>query len=235
MGRVIYLVQFFRAVPPTPPLMGPAFAITVVVASAIVIADPMRVRQALMPLLMLQLFACSSGFMIPARRGHYDLVLTSGDTRLTIASVHWMMSMLPGIAAWLVVSLVEAIVLGGASVSALAPGSVVAWALVSTLPWALTVTLPRFAGAIGWLLALAVTATAAPGALNVDLFSSIADGSSWFEAALGLLLYPPAMVGEDFAGPQVWLAAPPLLVAAFAMVYAFGWIDHEDIPLEASQ
>ena len=43
------------------------------------------------------------------------------------------------------------------------------------------------------------------------------------------------MVGEDFAGPQAWLVAPPLLVAAFAMMYAFGWIDHEDIPLEASQ
>jgi len=235
MERVIYLVRFFRAVPPTPPLMGLAFIITAAVAAVIVIADPDRVRQALMPLLMLQLFACSSGFMIPARRGHYDLVLTSGDSRLTIASVHWMMSMLPGVSAWLVVSLVEAIAVGGAPVSALAPGSVVAWALVSTLPWATTVTLPRFAGAIGWLLTLAIAATAAPGVLNVDLFSSIADGSSWLEAALGLLLYPPAVVGEGLVGPQAWVAAPSLLVAAFAMVYAFGWIDHEDIPLEASQ
>ena len=235
MERLIYLVRFFRIVPPTPPLMGLAFATTAAVAAAIVIADPGGVPEALMPLLMLQLFACSSGFMIPARRGHYDLVLTSGDTRLKIASVHWMMSMLPGIAAWLVVALVEAAAVGGAPVSALARGSVVSWVLVSTLPWAITVTLPRFAGAIGWLLALAVTGTAAPGALNVDLFSSGADGSSWFAVALGLLLYPPAMVGEDFAGPQAWLVAPPLLVAAFAMICSFCWIDHEDIPLEYSQ
>jgi hypothetical protein len=235
MARIIYLVRFFRVVPPTPPLMGVTFVVTTSVAVAVVIAHPDRARQALMPLLLLQLFACSSGFMIPARRGHYDLVLTSGESRLWIAAVHWMMSALPGVAGWLLVSLVEGVVTSGPPTSTLASGSVLAWAVVSTLPWALTVTLPRFAGAIGWMLVLTVTASLAPHAVAGDLFGAGGRASSWFEGALVILLYPPVTVGERLAGSQGWLAAPALLVAATAMIYAFGWIEHDDIPLEAGQ
>ena len=235
MMRAIYLVRFFRAVPPGPPLMGVAFTIATAMAATSVLADPESARRALTPLLLLQLFACSSGFMIPARRGHYDLVLTSGESRLTIASVHWMMSLLPGVSGWLVVSVVETLVRGGAPATALASGSVLAWVLVSTLPWAATVALPRFAGAIGWLLALAVTAAMAPDALNGDLLATGVAGSSPLEAAVAVLLYPPAAVGESLRGSQGWLAVPVLLVAVVSMVCALGWIEHDDIPLEAAQ
>jgi hypothetical protein len=235
MARVIYLVRFFRVVPPTPPLIGVTLAVTTSFAAAVVVADPDRARQALMPLLVLQLFACSSGFMIPARRGHYDLVLTSGESRLGIAAAHWMMSALPGVAGWLLVSLVQCVVTRGEQTSALASGSVLAWAVVSTLPWAITVALPRFAGAIGWMLVLAVTASLAPRGLTGGLFDAAGGGRSWFEEALVILLYPPVTVGEHLVGPQGWLAAPALLIATTAMVYAFGWIEHDNIPLEAAQ
>src|SRR5688572_12273067 len=122
MMRAIYLVRFFRAVPPAPPLMGIAFTVATAIAATSVFADPDNARRALTPLLLLQLFACSSGFMIPARRGHYDMVLTSGESRLTIASVHWMMSLLPGVSGWLAVSGVEALVTGDAQTAALASG-----------------------------------------------------------------------------------------------------------------
>jgi hypothetical protein len=235
MAGVIYLVRFFRIVPPTPPLMGVTLVVTTAVAAAVVIADPDRARQALMPLLLLQLFACSSGFMIPARRGHYDLVLTSGESRLRIAAAHWMMSALPGVSAWLLVSLVEAVVSSGARTSTLASGSVLAWVVVSTLPWAMTVALPRFAGAIGWMLVLAVTASLVPRGVTGGLFDASGRGASWLEGALVILLYPPATVGEPLVGPQRWLAAPALLIATTAMVCAFGLIEHDDIPLEAAQ
>ena len=51
------------------------------------------------PLLLLQIFATSSGFIIPARRGHYDLLLTCGARRPTIALVHWLVSFTPGVCA----------------------------------------------------------------------------------------------------------------------------------------
>jgi hypothetical protein len=49
-----------------------------------------------------------------------------------------------------------------------------------------------------------------------------------------LLLYPPALLGVHLGVPQGWLAVPPLLIAVMAMVYAFGCIGHDDIPLEAA-
>ena len=235
MTRAIYLIRFFRVVPPTPPLMGIAFTVATAMAAVGVFRDPDGARQALTPLLLLQLFACSSGFMIPARRGHYDLALTSGESRLSIASVHWMMSLLPGISGWLVVAMVETIVTGGDQVTTLASGSVVAWVLVSTLPWAVTVALPRFAGAIGWLLVLAVTAATTPGALHGEALAPDATGPSRLEAAVVLLVYPPSMVGESLGNPHGWLALPALLVAVVSMVCALGWIEHDDIPLEAAQ
>ena len=143
--------------------------------------------------------------------------------------------MWPGGAVCVLVGFVEAVGPPGAHASALASGTVLAWALVSTLSWATTVTLPRFAGAIGWLLTLAIAATASPGAGSGRLFDSVGAGTSWLEGAVALLLYPPVIVGEDLAGPQGWLAAPAVLVATTAMVYAFGWIEHHDIPLEAAQ
>jgi hypothetical protein len=235
MARFLYLVRFFRIVSPMPPLMGVTFVATTLACAAVVAIEPARVPQALTPLLMLQLFACSSGFLIPARRGHYDLLLTAGETRLRIAMAHWMMSLLPGVACWIAVAAVEAVATHGARTMAWASGSVLAWVLVSTLPWATTVALPRFAGAIGWLLALAVLAATIPAAVDGHLFDRVGAGASWLEAAVALLVFPPLMVGKDVVGSQGWLAVPALLVAVVSMVHAFGWIEHQDIPLEAAQ
>jgi hypothetical protein len=235
MARLVYLVQFFRVVSPLPPLMAVTFSATTVISAMVVAVQPVRVQQALTPLLMLQLFACSSGFLIPARRGHYDLLLTAGESRLRIALVHWMMSWLPGVACWMVLAFVEAAATRGTQAAALASGSILAWALVSTIPWAATVTLPRFAGAIGWLLALAVLAATLPAAVDGRLFDVIGAGTSWFEAAVAVLVYPPLAVGENVMGSQGWLAIPAVIVAVASMGYALGLIEHQDIPLEAAQ
>lgn len=235
MMRLAYLIRFFRVVSPLPPLMGVTFTATTAVSGMVVAIEPVRVHQALTPLLMLQLFACSSGFLIPARRGHYDLLLTAGESRLRIALVHWMMSWLPGLACWMVLAFVEAAATRGAQAAALASGSILAWALVSTIPWAATVTLPRFAGAIGWLLALAVLAATVPTAVDGRLFDVVGAGTSWFEAAVAVLVYPPLVVGENVVGSQGWLVVPAVLVAVVSMGHALGWIEHQDIPLEAAQ
>ena len=58
-------------------------------------------------MLLLQLFGNSSGFDVPARRGHYDLLLTHGEARRRIIIGHWAASALPGVASWLVLGVVS--------------------------------------------------------------------------------------------------------------------------------
>jgi hypothetical protein len=235
MRRIVFLLRFFRAVPPVPRLMAATFAAVAVAGALLVVLDTPRAAAALTPVLLLQLFAASSGFSVPARRGHYDLLLTLGESRLRIAVAHWLASILPGAAAWLVVALTELLATRGSQALLLASGSVTAFALVSTLPWAMTVALPRFSAAIGWLLILALAAMVLARQRVAGLFGGLAGGESWIETVIALLLYPPMLVGESVAGPQGFIVLPALLVAGGAMAQAFAWIQRIDIPLEAAQ
>ena len=155
MSGVLYLVRFFQVVSPLSGLVVWTFGVLVIADACIVVLAPGRTAGALAPLLLLQMFAASSGFALPARRGHYDVLLTRTGRRISIALAHWLTSIAPGIASWLIVASVESLTTGRAS-AALASGTCVAVMLVSTIPWALTVALPRFSGGIGWLLVLTI-------------------------------------------------------------------------------
>src|SRR4029453_3267579 len=154
-----YLVRFFLIVPPVPSMMAGTFVVLTIAGGAAIVSDRTRAPGALVPILVLQSLAASSGFSLPARRGHYDLLFTRGSSRTRIALVHWAMSILPGVASWLVLALVELVVSAGSGKRLLASGTCVAVCVVSTLPWAVTVALPRFSGGIGWLLVAVTAAT----------------------------------------------------------------------------
>src|SRR5688572_16282541 len=139
MRDALFVVRFFRIVSPVPPLMIPAFAGVGTLAALLMVLDSDRTRVAVIPLLLLQLFASSSGFLVPARRGHYDVLLTSGHARALVAGIHWMMSILPGIATWLAVAVVEIIATTGSRMVLLTSGTLAAVVLVSTIPWSATV------------------------------------------------------------------------------------------------
>ena len=233
--RALLIFRFFRIVSPVPRLLMGALATVTMAATVIVVWEPLRADVALTPVLLVQLFAASSGFMLPARRGHYDLLLTSGHPRVAIAVAHWVTAILPGVVSWTVLAVAEIATTRGSAASMLASGTVAALVLVSTLPWALTVGLPRFAGAIGWLLLLALFAAVLAPLAPPRLFNILGGGESWAEAAVALMLYPPMLVGESLAGPQVFLVAPALMIAAGCMVDAVRRIDREDSPLEAAQ
>jgi hypothetical protein len=80
-----------------PLLMLGALGVATVISMAVISIEPGRAASALTPILLLQLFACSSGFDVPARRGHYDLLLTHGETRHRIVVGHWLASAFPGL------------------------------------------------------------------------------------------------------------------------------------------
>src|SRR5688572_10369335 len=107
MRDLLDIVRFFRIVNPIPRLMMRAFAGLALLAALLVLARPDRPADAMTPVLLLQLFAASSGFMVPARRGHFDLLLTAGYSRVRIAATHWVLSILPGLGTWLVLAGIE--------------------------------------------------------------------------------------------------------------------------------
>lgn len=233
MTNIVYLCRFFLVVSPVPPLLRSALAATVAVSAIAVALDASRAEAALTPLLVLQLFAASAAFMVPARRGHYDLLFTRGQGRLLVAAAHWTASIAPGVVGWIVLVLVEMAGRVEGPIALLTSGAMGAVFLVSTVPWAATVALPKFAGAIGWLVVLAMFAMAVRG--NTRVFTELGGGTSWVEGTLAILVYPPVLVGEDLVGPHGLLALPALLGAAASLAYAFAWIERHDVPLEAAQ
>jgi hypothetical protein len=234
MRRILLLLRFFWTVPPIPPLMAATFAAVALAGVAQIVFQPLSAARALVPLLLLQLFAASSGFAVPARRGHYDFILTTGASRAWIAGAHWAMSIVPGLLGWAVLACAELVVTRGTGASIASSGSVAALAVISTLPWAFTVALPRFAAAIGWLLALVLVTVNWSGDGTLRVLEAAGD-RSWMETAITLLLYPPLLLGESVAGPQRAIVLSVLLISIGAMAYAFVWIDRRDIPLETAQ
>src|ERR1044071_2001279 len=107
---MIEAIRFFRVVPPVPSLMMTTFVVVTIASVVAIGIDPTHTRGTLNAVLLLQAFACSSGFAGHARRGYYDLLLTRGERRGIIATVHCVMSAVPGVASWVVVSAAEAVI-----------------------------------------------------------------------------------------------------------------------------
>jgi hypothetical protein len=228
-----YLLRFFRVVMPLPGMILWTFAGLVAGASAMIVIAPSRTAGALAPLLLMQMFAASSGFAVPARRGHYDLLLTRTGNRVSIAIAHWVTSIAPGLASWLILASVEALTTGQAAVC-LSSGTCVALALVSTIPWAVTVTLPRFSGGIGWLLVLTMAGiTFSPD--NPEWLSTPGRAQTTLTASWALLVYPLTSVGRHLSIHDLMLLAPALILAVMSMGIACGWVARATFPLEAAQ
>ncbi len=102
-------------------------------------------------ILLVQLFAVSTGFTRFASRGYYDPVLVSGRGRLRVAFAHFVVSALPGAWAWVVVGVAQAVKARSLDVPALRPAGWAGLLLVSTIPWALTLRLPPLSGGAIWL------------------------------------------------------------------------------------
>ena len=221
MAPSIHPLRFFRIVTTQPSLILWTYAVVVLIGAVAVARDPSRSAGAMVPVLLLQLFAASSGFEVPARRGHYDLLLTSGHPRVWMALVHWTISIAPGVVAWLTLAAVEGIASGGANTGLLAAGTLAAMSLVSTLPWAITVRLPRYSGGIGWLLALAI---------STSVWSSMQTWPAW-----RFLVYPAGLVGHELGVRDAVIAAPALVLALVSMAAACRWVSRASVPLEAAQ
>jgi hypothetical protein len=210
-----------------------AFAVSTVVAITMLLVDPTRTAGTLTPILLLQLFACSSGFDVPARRGHFDLLLTRGVPRRLVVLGHWWASALPGLVSWLVMATVaEVAAWNGVLFSVGTTGAVL---LVSTIPWAVTTRLPRFSGAIGWLLILATVSLLAPPVAGIEVRGAGESWQTWLTTSFAFLVYPPVLVGHALSGRDALVLLPAAIGAGLTMAAAVWSIGRRDIPLEAAQ
>ena len=218
MRGTAFLIQFFRVVPPVPPLMRGAFVASVVAAAVALGLHATDPYGALAPVFLLQTLAASSGFAVPARRGHYDLLLTSGVSRLWIGVAHFVASILPGVLCWMVIAALEAVSGGGFPVVSLASGTVAALIIVSALSWAGTVPWPRLTGGIVWLL----------------IFVAPVD-HGLFPATASVLVLPWTLVGANVLSFGAIPVATASAVVVTAVVGALIWIWRTDITLQVAR
>ena len=225
-------LAFYRVVPLHSRYMWLALAVVTAAGILILLVDASSGEQVVVPIVFLQMFAASTGFAVPARRGHYDLLLTAGAGRVRIAATHLALSIAPGIAAWLAVACVEISLRGGES-RALAAGSVAAVLLVSGLAWAVTVPLPRLSGGIMWLLAIVMLLGATDEWRAAAL--SVREGIPTIGGALVYGLCPFVLVGRPLRWPAAWVLLPGIAVSVLAVIFALFWMTRMDVALEASQ
>jgi hypothetical protein len=231
---VIAPLRFLRVVPLHSPYMLLALAAVGLSSMAMIALDPTMGEDAIAPVALLQMFAASSGFAVPARRGHFDLLLTGGATRLRIAAAHLAVSVLPGVALWLVLGLAGMAAARTIAPRAFAPGTVFAMLVISVLAWAVTVPLPRLSGGIAWLLLIAL---ALVGWLEWRALVTAAGTGTLDPVTLAAmyLVCPLLLVGQRLTSMQAAALVPGAVIAAAACAAAIWWITRMDVALESAQ
>jgi hypothetical protein len=223
--------RFFLAVPLQSPYMLGGLALVVVLGMAELVLAPSSGQDAVVTLLLLQMFSASSGFAIPARRGHYDAILTGGSSRTAVVGWHLVMSVAPGLVGWLVLGACE---LGVGRSVVLSGGSIAAMVMVSAAGWAVTVPLPRLSGGVVWLVLL-LAGLGWPTAWREDMLTAAAGGADLQTRAVVHLLYPLAVAGRALTQEDVVGLLPAMALAMAGCVVAWRWLVRMDVPLEAAQ
>lgn len=149
-------IRFFLVVSPPPSWMRVALVLVGLTGCVMLWLNPADVDSALGSILLLQMFAASSGFLSAASRGHFDSVLVSGRQRWHIALASLMAAASPGAVAWLAVAVLAAALGHGAD--ALAAQRLVAFFSVSSVAWAIGLALPQAAAGGLWALVLVALA-----------------------------------------------------------------------------
>ena len=235
MSTWILLFKFYAIVTPVPPLVSRLAIAVVATCAGLALLEPSAMSAPLAALLVLQIFAASSGVVGPARRGHYDALLARGIGRAHILWGHWLASAAPGAACWAAVAGLNWLVSGGQAGSrALTSGSVLALWFASSIPWATTVALPRFSAAIAWLVVLVTTLTMMPSGQSALVSALVGiDVSPW--SGVAALVYPMGLIGRMLSPEQWTMLTPGLVVSVAGPAAAFVWFVRADIPLESSQ
>jgi hypothetical protein len=206
----LYALRYFQIVPVVPPLFNVAFAVAVAAAALRMMSGASAAIDALTPVLLLQLFVASSGFRFAARRGYYDLLLTSGTPRWQIAIAHCLVSILPGIVSWACIAALDVTLNRGGGWMSIAPGTCVAFVGASVIAWSVAVFSSRTATTVIWLLVLTIP-------------------------AIGRLVSPVQLLGTTWSHANGLMLVSGCVTAGMAFTAAIASIVRGSAPLEAAQ
>lgn len=193
--------------------------------------DPINVDEAIVLALFAQMFAAASGYKERALRGHFDSILAFGWSRASVAGAHWMVSIAPGVLAWLMVSAAVAAVQPTRWPASITPSGLVALLYVSSAAWAFALPLTRYISGVIWVAALLVLAGVGYVRALRDTFLTTDTSVLDVLARAGSALVCPVFLLSD---PQVASAPILLLVALTGALLATGgalFIARLDIPL----
>jgi hypothetical protein len=195
------------------------FILVAVTGIAIEFVNPGSSDFAVISILLVQLFAVSTGFTRFASRGYYDPVLVSGTGRFRVAGMHFLVSVLPGLSAWIAVGIAEAIRVGSLDVLAFRPSAWTSLFLVSTIPWAISLRLPPLSGGAIWLvLSVAFLATGRGGSFLGVVKQSVESTAPDFLKGLEFGLAFPLLLPGIRLPPSVLLA----LIGVSALAFYLG-------------
>lgn len=206
----LYALRYFQIVPVVPPLFNVAFAIAVAAAALRLMSGGPTATDALTPVLLLQLFVASSGFRFAARRGYYDLLLTSGTPRWQIAIAHCLVSIVPGIVSWLCIGVLDVATSRGGGSQSIGAGTCAAFIGASLMAWSVAVFSSRTATTVMWLLVLTIP-------------------------AIAHIVSPVQLVGTTWSTADRFVLVIGCGVAVATFAAAIAAIVRGSVPLEASQ
>lgn len=201
-------LRFFAAVSPPPRVL---VAVLAILAAGAVVLETVSTGSSdwvLASIAIIQLFAAATGFHAHATRGHYDPVLLDGE-RQRLALAHFAVSAAPGLAAWCVAGVAEAVAARSLSVPAFRPAGWAALLLVSAVPWAAGLRSPQFAVGVLWLL---LTASLLVSGTLLSPLAAIRSDPSW------PVRHSLSAIGVGLGFPMVIpsLAWPARVLGAFA-------------------
>lgn len=208
-----------------------AYALVVLVCVAAVslwtiVLSPSELDSGLGMLLFIQMFLASTGFVPAARRGYFDPLLVGGQRRTRVPIAHWIVSIGPGVAAWVVLALAAYALRSPTARSALAGRPVAALFIVSAMGWSAGFAFTRGAAGVAWIGALAallVRHTVLMAGGPVSVLTMARDAAT-------LVVCPFLLVGP---GPSVPTEAVSIAVAISAgvLVIVWRWAGRIDVPL----
>jgi hypothetical protein len=208
--------RFFAAMRLHPPYALAILAIIVGIGVWTTTVSPAEIDSGLGMVLFVQMFLASSGFLVRARRGHFDPLLVGGGDRVKTMAWHWIVSIAPGVAAWICLAGAGYILGSPDASSAFMGGRAAALFIVSALAWSAGFALPRSAAGVVWaavLLALLVRGTdllapisAAPGSIVVTL-----------RHAVTLLVCPFLLIGNHVLVTPGAICAAALFSSVFLL------------------
>ena len=202
---MLFALRYFRVLRVVPSVFLGGFVVSTLLAGIQLMSDSSSAASALNPVLKLQLFAASSGFQLPARRGYYDLLLTSSTARWQVAVAHFSVSVAPGLLTWMCVVLLEWTVSRGSHAAAASAGTCMAFVAWSVIAWAVAVFSSRTAATIVWLVVMSI-----PGVGRLSPLAWVGVNASAIEPVALLAPYAVAIAAFAMALVAIVRGATPL-------------------------